>query len=174
MTDPTPLGGASEDDIARELAAKQAAAPSGVTDVDVNALLQAIQQMQGRVDALEAEKRAAGGKHPLTATTEALADFMAHVYADTTGHQLALDLKEAAANAVEHGGLDPVGKILPKIQRFLERNAPAPGENYHYRQAVELARFHIPDHVDDFTPPAKALQVQGGQPVKVAAGSVVG
>lgn len=175
MTDPTSFGGGlSPGQLAADLAAKQAAAPSGVTDVDPQALLAAIAQLQEQMAALQAEK-AASGKAPLLAYAEQLVDFVAHNHADTPGHQLALDLRDAAGNAVTSGGLSQVEKLVPKLSRWLHRNAPAPGENWHYANAVQVTDFHLPDAIDSFTPPPAPLApLSGGAPVKVVSGSVTG
>ncbi len=175
MTDPvTPMGGATPEQVAEELRARQAAAPTGVTEVDPQILLAAIQQMQEQIAALQAEKTA-GGKAPLLVVSESVASLVGHIAADTAGHQLALDLADAAGNAVKSGDGAAVEKLAGKLERWLTRNAPAPGENYHYKTVLDLVRNHLPDHLDELTPPpVPVASLSGGAPAKVITGSVTG
>jgi hypothetical protein len=176
MTDQQPMGGADPGQLAADLAAKQAAAPSGVTSVDPQVLIDAIEQLQARVQAMEAEKAAGSGRHPLLTTVEQLEAFVAHGHSDTAGHQLALDLVDAAGNAVDKGGnLTEVEKLSARLSKWLHRNAPQPGENYHYNNAVQIADFHLPDQIEGFVPPARPVTpLGGGRPVPVVQGSVTG
>jgi hypothetical protein len=149
-------------------------ASTGVTAVDVNVLIEAINRLQQQVTSLQAEK-AASGKHPLLATAEQLLVHVAHDHDGTAGHQLALDLVDASANATESGELSAVERISARLAAWLTRHHPGPGENYHAYQAQQIADHHLPDQLDVFTPSPRPLTpVGGGAPVQVVAGSVTG
>lgn len=166
------MQGLTEEQMAADLQARQAAAPTGITDVDPQVLLAAIAQLQQQMAALQAEK-GASGKPPLLSVTDALTEFVGHLYADTPGHQLALDMADAAANAVQSGDGLAVEKLGVKLEKWLTRHAPAPGENYHYRQALDLVRHHLADQLEVLQPPVKPLTpVSGGAPARVVPGSV--
>jgi len=170
---PTPLGG-NPADIARDLLDRQAAGQTGVTSVDANLLLAAIQQMQQQIADLQASKGPAG-EHPLIATARQLLVHVGHQHGDTAGHQLAQDLMDASVNAAKSGDGHYVETLTGKLHRWLQRHSPQPGENYHHAQATQITGFHLPDQVDALTPPpAPLVSVGGAAPVQVVSGSVTG
>jgi hypothetical protein len=171
-----------EDDMARDLAARQAAGPAGITDVDVAALIAGIQALQSRVDALEAEK-AAGAALPVAETAKALRDLIATHAAHTRGTdhagllRLADDAVDAAGNAADSGDGTLVRQIAGKIARALAKVNPGPGDHHYYRQAVDFAAVHLPDAADELVPQPKKAPVQVTSPrgsVPVVQGSVTG
>lgn len=166
----TPGAAASPQDIAAA-----AGSGSGTTEADMKALLAGIKAMQDRLDLLEAKERAEHA--PALVGTAKTAVTMLEGHPDPVARELGADLLEAAKNATESGDTSYVAKIAAKLHRHLVRNPPPPGENYHYRQAVDFAGPHMEDAIDAFQPPAKsagALPSAGGQPVKVLEGSVTG
>lgn len=169
--DPSQLGA--------QLAAGQVAAGQGLgaTDVDAGALLQMIRDMQSRLDSMEAEKAAGAGTHPLKGTVESLLTFL-KLHADPAAISLGEDLADAAGNALESGDVGIVTKIGGQLLKHLKRNAPPPGENYAYNQALDFAGPHLEDQVDGFTPPRKpqaaAAVTSDRAPAKVIAGNVTG
>jgi hypothetical protein len=161
-----------------ELGARAAAAGMGATETDTQALLAQLLEQQARmvaqIAALEAERKATGGEHPLVGTAQSLAAVLAG-YPVPEIEAAAAELVDAAKNALDSGDTTYVSKINARLGRLLRRNAPPPGENYHYKQAVEHVEFHVPDVVEGFVPPARPVTaVGGGAPVKVIAGSVTG
>lgn len=157
-----------------ELAA--AAGPAiGTTEADMAALMAILQATQARLDALEAKERAEHA--PALVGTAKTAVAMLEGHGDPVALELGRSLLDAAQNAVESGSTQFVSVISGKLTRHLLRNPPVPGENYHYRQAVDFAGPHMQDAIDGFTPPAPAagaLPSAGGPAVKVLEGSVTG
>lgn len=171
-----------ETSLAAELAARQAAAPAGVTDVDVAKLLELIQGMQARVDALEAEK-ASGAAVPVLGTAEALRDLIAVHAAHSPGAdhgdvlRLADDAVDAARNAADTGDGSLVVQISQKIARALAKVHPGGGDHHYFRQALGFAEVHLPDAAAQLVPrpakPSAELTSTRGS-VPVLQGSVTG
>lgn len=173
---------APDDQLGAQVAAGQAAAgvSMGATDVDVSQLLAAIQQMQARVETLEEEKRAQHAP-ALVGTAESLRDLLKlhsagdPAHADVLRH--AEDLVDAANNTVKSGDTGPVTAIAAKIEKWLRRNHPGPGENAYYRQALDFAGPHLEDAVDSFEPPQRSAAPALGSsrpPARVVQGNVTG
>jgi hypothetical protein len=178
------------DDQNEQLGAQAAVAGAGATDVDVPQLLAYIKQLSERMETLEAEKRDQNAP-PLLGTIESLGNLLrAHAASaprdagntPLIDHKpvlaLADDLADAGKNAVESGDLTHVKAIGAKIAKWLERNHPGPGENAHYRQAVDFAGPHLEDAAENFEAqpkrtPAPAVG-SSRPPAKVVPGSVTG
>lgn len=180
---PSPDAPMSKEEFAADLAARQAAAPAGLTEVDVAQLLAGIKLLQDRVDALEAEK-ASGAAIPVLNTAEALRDLVATHAAHTpdTDHsdllRLADDAVDAARNAAESGDGSLVTQISGKISRALHRVHPGPGTHHWFTQALGFAEVHLPDAAAQLVPkparvPAGAIVTPAGG-VPVIQGSVTG
>jgi len=157
---------ASEQDIAQ---AAQATTGLGVTSVDIDALFKQIQALQARLDAADAAKLTDQGD--LAGTVKTVNYFLAG-HGDPKAVALGEDLAAAVAEAGKSGDTTQVAKIADRLDRHLARNAPYPGENYHYRNAVAFVS-DLPDVIDSFKPaPAGSdVAVPAG---RVVAGSVVG
>lgn len=192
MTDPNPYfqpapappsAPPPEQDVAAKLAAQQASAPAGLTDVDVSQLLAGIKALQDRVDALEAEK-ASGAAVPVQNTAEALRDLIATHAAHTPGTdhsdllRLADDAVDAAGNAADSGDGGIVTDISGKIARALRRVDPGPGTHHWFAQALGFAEVHLPDAAAQLVKkPARAPVAEvgtSGKSVPVVQGSVTG
>lgn len=163
------MGGATEADIAQ---AAQASAGIGVTEADVTAIFAQIQALQKRLDAAEAERRAVA-PDALTSSVAALNVQLAN-HGDPVAIELGADAAEAAKNATDSGDTGPLEQIIQRIGKQLTRNPAGPGDQFHYRQALDTATVHLPDVIEAFVPPSPASAVAGGPPAKVVAGSVVG
>lgn len=181
---PQPADLPSEQEMAAQLAAQQASAPAGLTDVDVNALLAGIKALQDRVDALEEEK-ASGAGLPVQNTAEALRDLIATHAAHTPGvdHgdliRLADDAVDAATNATQSGDGGPLTDISGKIARALRRVDPGPGTHHYWQQAIGFAEVHLPDAAGQLVKkpqraPAGAVASSGKASPPVVQGSVTG
>ena len=171
----------SEAEVAAGLAAKQAAGPQGVTDVDVAKLFAMIGAQQKQLDQLLAE-RAASSSEPVLNNAVSLRDLIAVHATHTPGTdhsavlRLADDAVDAARNAAGSGDGSLVTQISQKIARALHKVHPGPGENHYFRQALGLAEVHLPDSAAELVAPvvpAVAL-TSGRSPATVVAGSVTG
>jgi len=165
---------ASETDLA---AAAQAASASaiGVTEADLDGIRRMIADMQTRLEAAEADRRAAAPP-ALVSTAETLKGYV-DVHNDPAAAELAADALEAAKNATESGDTAALAKIQAKLAKHLARNPPYPGENHHYKQALDWATNHLAEAVEAFVPPKKTNAPAVGSdraPAKVVEGSVVG
>ena len=204
MTDLTPEQAAARDQIAAQqagqplsddpaslaarLAAGQQAAgePVGAAPdgPDPAALLAMIQELQGKYQQLEAEKRTAGAE-PLVSTAESFrAAVQDHVSGKTTGGQdpdkhaeilgLAEDLVAAAANAVTSGEAGAVIRIAQRIGQALRRIHPGPGDHHYFRQAESFIT-DVPELADRLAPPTTFAAVGTDRaPARVVQGSVTG
>lgn len=181
MTDPIPGQPAPEGDVAAELKAKQdAAEQAGVTEVDVQALIKAMQeQLEAQAAAIAELKAKAGpqGEHPLVSTAVNLRYHlgdMAHSDAHQPAIALADDLVEASKAAAESGDLSNVTSIMGRLERWARRVKPRPGDDHHGYQAAEIIAAHLPDQVDAFAPLPRRPGIATTQPpAKVLAGSVI-
>lgn len=172
-----------ETEVAAGLAAAQASAPAGVTQVDIEALAGMIKSLQDKVAALEAEK-AAGAAAPVLATAETLRDLIAvnaahHPAADHASLiRLADDAVDAAKNAADSGDGSLVTQIAGKIERALRRVHPGPGDHHYHQQATAFAAVHLPDAAAQLVPrpqqPAAGALGSSGAQVPVIQGSVTG
>ena len=164
---------ASEQDIAAAAQAAQATAGIGVTEADVTAIFAQLKALQARIDAAEAQRQASA-PDSLTSSVDAMRTQLAN-HGDPAAMALGEDAAEAAKNATETGDTGPLEKIVARIEAALRRNPPPPGDQSHYRQALDTAAVHVPDVIDAFTPPSSAAAVASDRPpAKVVAGSVVG
>jgi hypothetical protein len=122
MADSDSTAGASE-------AAIAASAPSGLgtTSVDIDALAEQIKAMQARLEELESGPAAGDAVAGTVATIQHFLTGHGDPAAIELGDQLA-----AAAAAQDHA---EVVKVAAQLARQLDRNAPYPGENYHYNNA---------------------------------------
>lgn len=182
---PQPAAWPSEEEVAAQLAAQQAGAPAGLTDVDVGQLLAGIKALQDRVDALEEEK-ASGAAVPVVNTAEALRDLIRTHAAHTPGTdhsdllRLADDAADAAANAVDSGDGGPLTDISGKIARALHRVDPGPGTHHYFAQALGFAEVHLPDAAAQLVkkpqraPAGNLPAAPGTRSVPVIQGSVTG
>jgi hypothetical protein len=178
-----PVDPPSEADIAAGLAAKQAAGPAGITEVDVGKLLAGIEALQARVDSLESE-RAAGAAVPVVGTAEAMRDLIATHAAHNPGGdygdllRLADDAVDAAGNAADSGDAGPVTEIAAKIVRALNKVHPGGGDHHYFRQALGFAEVHLPDAAGQLVKkPARqpvAAVTSQQPPATVVQGSVTG
>jgi hypothetical protein len=160
-------------DVAAQLQGGQASI--GVTEADIKTLFAQIQAMQDRLDKAERE-RASSAPPALVSTAETLKGYV-DVHNDPAAAALADDAVEAARNATESGDTSALAKIQAKLAKHLARNPPYPGENHHYRQALDWASNHLPDAIEAFIPPVRSAAVAVGSdraPAKVVEGSVVG
>ena len=181
-----PSAGVPDADVAAQLAAGQAAAgvDMGGTFVDEDAIRALIEQ-QVRLQ-VAAALRAAGAEppgEPLVNTAVALRNLLkTHAsMSPNTDHTGALgladDLVDAANNAVESGDVTHVEKIAARLTTWLERlGHPGPGDYHYHRQALEFAKYHIPDAAGKVTPPAPPMAplTSTRAPAKVLEGSVTG
>jgi hypothetical protein len=154
----------------QELAQRaQAAAGLGVTGVDIDELAATIAAMQAQIADLNAAKAAAAG-NPLADTTKTINYFLAG-HGDPVAVELGKDLAAAVEEAGQSGDTAAVAQIAARLDRHLAKNAPYPGENYHYRNAVAFTS-DLPEIIYTFKPaPAPA---GSNLPAKVVAGSVIG
>lgn len=139
-----------EDEVAAGLAARQSAAPAGITSVDAEKLMAAMAAMQARLDALEAEKRA-GATVPLKSEAEVMRDLIRVHAAHNPGTdhagvlRLADDAVDAAGNAADSGDGSIVHDLAGKLERALVKVHPGPGDHHYFAQALDFARFHLPE-----------------------------
>ena len=152
----------TEQDIAQ---AAQASAGLGVTGVDVAALAAQIKAMQDRIAQMEAAQ-AAPAADSLTGTVATIQHFLAG-HGDPRAIKLGDDLAAAAASAVESGDQTYVSRAANKLDRYLSRNSPYPGENYFYNNAAAFTA-DVHDVIDAL--PA----VPAAAPAKVVQGAVIG
>jgi hypothetical protein len=170
----TPGEASSEQDIAA-----QASSGIGVTQADMEALYAHIKRMQVQLDAATRAAQAAAGEEPVRTWVKHLARFVT-VHADPAAVSLADDATEAASNLLEpgsNGDTGPLEKITAKLARHLQRHPPHPGENFHYNQAVAIATTHLPEALEDYTPPPQSDAPALGSdrpPAKVLSGNVTG
>jgi hypothetical protein len=181
-----PTAGVPDADVAAQLAAGQAAAGQamGGTVVDEDAIRAYIETMVRQQ--VTAALRAAGAEppgEPLVNTATSLRNLLkTHAsMSPGTDHTAALgladDLVEAAENAVKSGDVTYVGKIAAKLTAWLERlGNPGPGDHHYYRQALDFAKYHIPDAAENVHPPVQSagLLTSTKPPAKVLEGSVTG
>jgi hypothetical protein len=172
----------SEADVAAGLAAAQAGAPRGVTQVDVDALMGMIQGLQDQLNSLQAEKDA-GDSAPVLGTASSLRDLIKVHAAHNPGTdhadvlRLADDAVDAATNAQDSGDGSIVGDIAGKIARALHRVHPGPGDHHYFRQALGFAEVHLPDAAAQLRPrpPQAAAAITSDRaPATVVQGSVTG
>jgi hypothetical protein len=130
-----PASGAPEAQVAQ---AAQASAGLGTTSVDVDALAAQIAAMQAQINDLNQAAAAAGGD-PLAGTVATIQHFLVG-----HGDPAASELGDELAAAVKDGDHAGAAALAAKLDRHLARNAPYPGENYHYRNAVAFAS-DLPD-----------------------------
>jgi hypothetical protein len=154
----------------QELAQRaQAAAGLGVTGVDVDQLAATIAAMQAQIAELNAAKAEAAG-NPLADTVRTIKHFLGG-HGDAKAVALGDDLAAAVDEAGKSGDASAVARIAERLDRHLARNAPYPGENYHYNNARAFVS-DLPELIDGFKPaPAPA---GSNLPAKVVAGSVIG
>jgi hypothetical protein len=182
MTDPIQPGPpGSEENVAADLAAKQAAAGMGTTEADIGALIAHLQaQMEVQAQQIETllSQRGPQGEHPLVATAVNLRyhlSDMEHSEAHKPALGLADDLVEAAKAAAESGELGPVRAIVQRLERWNRRVRPRPGDDHHGRQAAEIIGDHLADQLDAFVPTPRRPGIASDRPpVPVVSGSVVG
>ena len=171
--DDTLAPAASEQDLAQAGMAAQASAGIGATEADISAIFAQLKALQARIDAAEAQRQASA-PDSLTSSVASLQTQLAN-HGDPAAVALGEDAAEAAKNATETGDTGPLGKIVARIEAVLRRNPPPPGDQSHYRQALDTAAVHVPDVIEAFTPPSSAVAVTSDRPpAKVVAGSVVG
>ena len=154
---------ASEADIASSAVAS---AGLGVTEVDVNALAAQIKAMQDRIAQMEADA-AKPSADSLSGTVKSIQYFLAG-HGDAQAVKLGDDLAAAADAAVQSGDGTYVARAADRLDRYLAKNAPYPGENYFHRNAVAFVS-DLPEIIDALPGPA-AQQA----PAKVVQGAVVG
>lgn len=172
----------SEAELGAKIAAEQAQAGIGTTQVDANALLAEIKAMQARLAQLEAEK-ATTTAPALVNTAESLRNLLGeHALRTLAGDYapvlaLADDAVDAARNAVTSGDVTYVRQIGDRIARWMRSHAPHPGENHYWRQALDFAEHHLPDAADNHKPspaPAAGAITTDKAPAAVIPGSVTG
>ena len=180
-----PSAGVPDADVAAQLAAGQAAAgvDMGGTVIDEDAIRAYIEaQVRAQV---AAALRAAGAEppgEPLVNTAVSLRNLLKiHAsMAPGTDHTAALgladDLVEAAENAVKSGDVSYVEKIAARLTGWLERlGHPGPGDFNYHRQALDFAKYHVPDAAANVHPPVQAVALTSTRkPAQVVAGSVTG
>jgi hypothetical protein len=154
---------ASEADIASSAVAS---AGLGVTEVDVNALAAQIKAMQDRIAQMEADA-AKPSADSLSGTVKSIQYFLAG-HGDAQAVKLGDDLAAAADAAVQSGDGTYVARAADRLDRYLSKNAPYPGENYFHRNAAAFTS-DLPEIIDALPGPA-AQQA----PAKVVQGVVVG
>lgn len=154
---------------------------AGTTDIDVEGLLRAaLQQLNAQQQQINSLLASQGprGPHPLASVARMLRHHLAdgeHRDAHQPAVQLADDLVDASANAVQSGDLTSVRKISAGLLRWLDRNPVPPGDSYHHRQAADIIRWHLPDQVDAFVPAPSQPGIGSSQaPARVVPGSVTG
>jgi hypothetical protein len=170
-----------EGDVAAGLAAKQAAAPAGVTSVDVDQLFAAMKAMQGQIDQLLAEKQAAAAI-PVVGVATDLRDLVTAHAAHTPGKdhgdvlRLADDIVDAARNAAQSGDGGILHDLAGKMARALKKVHPGPHGDLHYiAQAADFAAEHLPEAALKLVPLTRAPAVTSDRaPVSVVQGSVTG
>ena len=154
---------ASEADIA---SAAVASAGLGVTEVDVNALAAQIKAMQDRIAQMEADA-AKPSADSLSGTIKSIQYFLAG-HGDAQAIKLGDDLAAAADAAVQSGDGTYVARAADRLDRYLSKNAPYPGENYFHRNAAAFTS-DLPEIIDALPGPAASQA-----PAKVVQGAVVG
>jgi len=154
---------ASEADIASSAVAS---AGLGVTEVDVNALAAQIKAMQDRIAQMEADA-AKPSADSLSGTVKSIQYFLAG-HGDAQAVKLGDDLAAAADAAVQSGDGTYVARAADRLDRYLAKNAPYPGENYFHRNAVAFVS-DLPEIIDALPGPAASQA-----PAKVVQGAVVG
>ena len=154
---------ASEADIASSAVAS---AGLGVTEVDVNALAAQIKAMQDRIAQMEADA-AKPSADSLSGTVKSIQYFLAG-HGDAQAIKLGDDLAAAAESALASGDQTYVARAADRLDRYLSKNAPYPGENYFHRNAAAFTS-DLPEIIDALPGPA-AQQA----PAKVVQGAVVG
>jgi hypothetical protein len=177
MTDPsnqawTPAAETfSAGDAAEQMA--QGSTGLGVTEADIEGILSQLRDVQTRLDQAERE-RIKSAPPVLVSTVDSLLHHL-EGHGDPDALDIGKSLQEAAVNSTQSGDTGPMVKIAAKLARHLQRNAPYPGENYHYKAAADWAANHVPDAIDAFVPPAASQAVTSDRaPVKVVEGTVVG
>jgi len=153
----------SEADIA---SAAVASAGLGVTEVDINALAAQIKAMQDKIAQMEADA-AKPSADSLTSTVKSIQYFLAG-HGDAQAVKLGEDLAAAAESAVQSGDQTYVARAADRLDRYLSKNAPYPGENYFHRNAVAFTS-DLPEIIDALPAPAASQA-----PAKVVQGAVVG
>jgi predicted nucleic acid-binding protein len=164
-----------------QLAARQAAAPAGITDVDANKLLAAMQRMQAQIDQLQAEK-AAGLGVPVITNAELMrallkthaAHYLGTDHTDVL--RLADDTVDAAKNAAESGDGSILTQLAGKMERALKKVNPGPGDFTYFQQARDFATDHIPEAAAQLVPvpQTSAALASSGAATPVIQGSVTG
>jgi hypothetical protein len=170
-----------EAQVAADLAAKQAAAPAGVTSVDVGQLFAAMKAMQGQIDQLLAEKQASAAV-PVVGVATDLRDLVTQHAAHTPGRdhgdvlRLADDIVDAAANAAQTGDGSILHDLAGKMARALKKVHPGPHGDLHYiAQAADFATDHLPEAAARLVPLTRAPALASDRaPVPVVQGSVTG
>ena len=148
--------------------AAQASAGLGTTEVDVAALAAQIKSMQDRIAQMEADA-AQPTADALSGTVRTIQHFLAG-HGDPKAVELGNDLAAAAESALSSGDRTYVARAADKLDRYLGRNGPYPGENYHYGNARAFVS-DLPDIIDAL-PAVPAAP--SSAPARVVAGTVVG
>lgn len=150
-TDRTP-----EDQVARELAHRQAQAGQaiGSTDTDPAVLLEMIQGLQARLDASEAQRKQDNAPPLVAIAASARDNLQAHADANPgTDHTEALglagDLVDAAKDAIRSLNGTRVAKIAARLETAMAAVNPGPGDHHWYRQALDFATAHIRKGLQD-------------------------
>lgn len=150
-------------------------------EVNVEAMMATITQMQQQIAALQAEKASQNAPAVLT-TAEQLREAVGlHAAGPENAHvelrRLADDAVDAAKNAASSGNGEIVTQIAGKIAERLEASHPGPGDHHWFHQALGFAKVHLPVVARNLnTPrpaPAQALTSTQGS-VQVVPGSVTG
>ena len=153
--------------------AAHAQAGIGVTEADLDAIRAQLASFKAQLDAQAAAQRQAT-PDTITSSVAALQTQLAN-HGDPVAIELGNDAAEAARNAAESGDTAALASIAARLAKHLVRNAPGPGDQFHYRQVLDTAQTHIPDVIEAFRPPSSAVAVGSDRaPAKVVAGSVVG
>jgi hypothetical protein len=148
--------------------AAQATAGLGTTEVDVNALAAQIKAMQERIAQMEADA-AKPSADALGGIVRTIQHFLSG-HGDPKAIALGEDLAAAAESASSTGDRTYVGRAAERLDRHLSRNAPYPGENYHYNNARAFVS-DLPDVIDQLPAPAAPASQA---PARVVQGAVVG
>lgn len=117
--------------------AAHAAAGSGVTEADIDAIRAQLASFQAQLDK-QAAASAQATPDALTGQVGSLNDYLLH-HGDPVAKQLGQDAADAAKSAASDGNTGPLSAIVAKIRERLEGNPPYPGENFHYHSAVAVA-----------------------------------
>ena len=156
--------GASEQDIAL---AAQSSAGLGVTEADLDAIRKQLASFQKQLN----EQAAASHKaspDDLTGSVASLAHYIEGL-ADQALTELVAAAAEAAKAAAGGGNTGALSGVVGKLEKYLAAHPPYPGENFHYNNALAIAR-HLPDVIERVAPRDDAEVPPG----KVLQGSVVG